>query len=475
MSELQQADEIQETRLGDADIETSDIEAADIEAANILHQRLEGLDEESASEDDEIAIQQYLTQHNTNKENPAYVVRGADLMCNCGTNSRKFNLNQCHGVYIKDHAVVHDHDCAQGEKENITWFGVCKSGQAPDTENIKLIGGDNQEHTGKKCTPVIVDIWQNSYDKTQVVKNDSCEDGNLENSVVYNTVTMDSFLVCKYGGIIMPINSGQDRTVEDSEFVEGEEAHKRVLEGTEECEEEISGEEGCEDLLHMMIADEFKDREVSCHGSAFQNDDEEYNDVEEIQEMHFSQSGYQLLIELELGTNLDKLDYIEVDENGKIIAVRNHDVGDGGITVGVGIYVTSSNKERIEMLEELGVNWQDTSQWVAFETVQQAFNNISQDYENKVNNLVSKYNLSLSQNQYDALFLFAYNRMALFNEGGAVYNMIDSNNSKFADWREALLEEYKGLSNWNKFGNGWTNRIEDELELYFYGDYNRTH
>ncbi|MBD5480405.1 MAG: DUF4280 domain-containing protein [Lachnospiraceae bacterium] len=269
MSELQQTDEIQETRLGDVDVETSDIEAADIEAAGILHQRLEGLDEESASEDDAIAIQQYLTEHNANKENPAYVVRGADLMCNCGTNSRKFNLNQCHGVYIKDHAIVHDHDCIQGEKENITWFGVCTSGEAPDTENIKLIGGDNQEHTGKKCTPVIVDIWQNSYDKTQVVKNESCKDGNLENAVVHNTVTMDSFLVCKYGGIIMPINSGQDRTVEDSEFVEGEEAHKRVLEGTEECEEEISREEGCEDLLHMMIADEFKDREVSRHGSAF--------------------------------------------------------------------------------------------------------------------------------------------------------------------------------------------------------------
>lgn len=278
MSELHEIDEEAITTLDDADRE----------AYMMLHQRLEGIDEESATEEDDIAIRQYLTEHNNNKENPAYIVRGADLMCNCGTNSRKFNLSPCHGVYITDHAVVHDHDRTQGDKENITWFGVCKSEDAPDTENIKLIGGDDQEHTGKKCAPYIVDIWQNSYEETQIVKNDSCKDGDLNSAVKYNTLTMDSFLVCKYGGIIMPINSGQDREVADDEFEEGSEAHKRVLKETEECEEEIDREEGCEGLQHAMIAEEYQEFEVSTHGSEFQNGDNQLeiedsdNEIEEV-------------------------------------------------------------------------------------------------------------------------------------------------------------------------------------------------
>ena len=68
----------------------------------------------------------------------------------------------------------------------------------------------------------------------------------------------------------------------------------------------------------------------------------------------------------------------------------------------------------------------------------------------------------------------AYNRPALFYEGGAVYTMLASGNSNMSDWREALINEYKQLDGWDEFGNGWTNRIDDLLELYFYGEYDRT-
>lgn len=66
-----------------------------------------------------------------------------------------------------------------------------------------------------------------------------------------NTLTMDSFLVCKHGGIIMPINSGQDREVGIDEFQEGWDAYRRVM-GAEENKEtqpyihEVSDFSGCE-------------------------------------------------------------------------------------------------------------------------------------------------------------------------------------------------------------------------------------
>lgn len=45
-----------------------------------------------------------------------------------------------------------------------------------------------------------------------------------------NVLTVGSFLVCQHGGIISPVNSGQDRTVELTEFSEGWNAYRRVME-----------------------------------------------------------------------------------------------------------------------------------------------------------------------------------------------------------------------------------------------------
>ena len=92
---------------------------------NLMEQKeaLEADDAESAA-----IIKEHLIQHNENKKNPAYLVRGAELMCSQGSNKRMMNLSPCHGVYIKAHAVVHELDCIQGDEENITWFGICTSG-----------------------------------------------------------------------------------------------------------------------------------------------------------------------------------------------------------------------------------------------------------------------------------------------------------------------------------------------------------
>lgn len=188
-----------------------------------------------------------------------------------------------------------------------------------------------------------------------------------------------------------------------------------------------------------------------------------------------SEKGYEFLVDLELGVSWKNADYMKLDEQGNIVAIKNQAVGDGGITVGVGIYVKESDTERIEMLKELGITWNDTEQWVSYEVVTQAYNNISEKYIKIVDGILEKYNIEATQEQYDALYAMAYNREALFSEGGAVDNMLLSGNNNMSDWRNALIEEYQALGGWQKYGNGWTNRIDDELELYFKGDYIRNH
>lgn len=71
--------------------------------------------------------------------------------------------------------------------------------------------------------------------------------------------------------------------------------------------------------------------------------------------------------------------------------------------------------------------------------------------------------------------MFGYNRVAFLQTNGAVDTMVSTNNTNINDWRKEVINEYKGLKEWPTFGNGWTNRTEDELELYFYNDYRRTH
>ena len=110
-----------------------------------------------------------------------------------------------------------------------------------------------------------------SYDQTKIVDNGNKlpkEDGEIEGC---NTLTMDSFLVCKHGGIIMPINSGQDREVGAEEFdyateEERVEALNRVQKGCTGEEEEMD----CEDLLYMKLENQ---AERNVHGSEYENEE----------------------------------------------------------------------------------------------------------------------------------------------------------------------------------------------------------
>ena len=214
--------------------EYEELMKADSEAGEILRGLVDSVHEQKGQNEEsedkaEEKIRQYLKAHNGGKEGNEYLVRGAELKCTCGSNKRKMNLNECHGVYIKGHAVVHELDCMQGDEQNITWFGVCEK-KEPDTEHILAVGDDGIKHSGKKCKPHIIGVWIDSYDGTKIADHEEGVVDNEGSSTGYNTLTVGSFLVCKYGGIIAPVSSGQEREVSKDEFVEGDEAYKRVME-----------------------------------------------------------------------------------------------------------------------------------------------------------------------------------------------------------------------------------------------------
>ena len=213
--------------------EYDELMQADTEAGIILQESIDfvhmqkGRDEEDEEQAQE-KIEQYLAAHNGGKAGNEYLVRGAELKCTCGTNQRKLNLNECHGVYIKGHAMVHELDCIQGDTENITWFGACNKEEL-NTESILVICDDGKKRAGKKCKPHIIGVWMDSYDGTKIMDNGNKMKDDIDHPVGCNTLTVGSFLVCKYGGIISPVSSGQEQEVKEKEFVEGQEAYDRVM------------------------------------------------------------------------------------------------------------------------------------------------------------------------------------------------------------------------------------------------------
>jgi len=162
-----------------------------------------------------------ITEHQRNLEGGSqfqYLVRGATLRCSFGSRPRRLNLPLCNGVYVGADPVLHDHDCVVGEEGNISPFGSCSSPSAPVVQTK-----DNQSAEGKSCNygetaaggnpcePVIVgDKWLNGHPHTMIADNTpGAQPGNPESRIYYPALTTDSFLVCKYGGLIEPQTSGQ--------------------------------------------------------------------------------------------------------------------------------------------------------------------------------------------------------------------------------------------------------------------------
>ena len=178
--------------------------------------------------ENEEAIRNYLSEH-TGNENPQYLVRGALLHCRCGTHARYLNLLLDHGAYVGEHPLIHELNCETENQRNISWFGVCKSPCPPSSEIVSYqkdvprdscgvpTGAASGFDIGHKCMPLIVDRkWFDTHSKTRIVDNGHLDPGDRAIADAGSTpkglptATTLSYLICKWGGIIEPYNSGQE-------------------------------------------------------------------------------------------------------------------------------------------------------------------------------------------------------------------------------------------------------------------------
>lgn len=167
--------------------------------------------------------------------NGEFLVRGATLICSNGSHKRKINLPKCHGVYAGMHPLLHEWEClsepfCSKETCNITPFGVCvPTVGCPPTEikmykKTKYNSKDGKAGTveGYQCMPTFTGTWMNTYPYTRIL--DNGDKSNDRQGLA--TLTTDSYLVCKYGGLITPIDSGQFTEVLDSEFYSMEDCER---------------------------------------------------------------------------------------------------------------------------------------------------------------------------------------------------------------------------------------------------------
>ena len=199
-------------------------------------------EESNLSEEDMKKMQEYIEENYEELVPEQYVVRGATLKCTCGSHERKLDMLKDHAVYVEGFPMVHELD--KELEKNIKYFGVCSSGSALlDSESLKLIKisydeeGNVIEETvkGTKCIPYIIGNWRDTKENVRIVDNgdkdgfDKFRDPENENKG-YRAVTTKSFLICRHGGIIEPLDSGQV-------MIEGEESQQ---ENTEIPEENIN-------------------------------------------------------------------------------------------------------------------------------------------------------------------------------------------------------------------------------------------
>lgn len=247
---------------------------------------------------DEKQFEEYLEKHSKEKDYE-YLVRGAKLVCNCGSHKRMLNLPECHGVYIGENPMVHEYDCVQGinGQGNISWFGICRSERSQElpgkkvcyelTEENSADGTVGETELGKMCHPVIVGVWQDVYEKTKIVdyweeveeKEAEEEDAEEEDAASEErlcTLTTGSFLVCNYGGIIQPITSGQEYEMQeedlgDNKDTDGNDINPRLWNEIEEARKAGYGECGNENcpLAHERHMDGDETDHGNIHGTNY--------------------------------------------------------------------------------------------------------------------------------------------------------------------------------------------------------------
>lgn len=149
-----------------------------------------------------------------------YVVHCADTVCSMGMRESKIVLRKTHGVFLKDLPQMTIKD---QKSENIICFGGCYSAENPNTiETAENMAADVKKNTGESFEEQVVDIFTVEGEggskvmecvgecKPEIVSpqwDKEKEDVAVE--IGQNALLGEATLICKYGGIIKIIGTGQ--------------------------------------------------------------------------------------------------------------------------------------------------------------------------------------------------------------------------------------------------------------------------
>ena len=133
-------------------------------------------------------------------ENQYYIVRGAVLKCTHGSHKRRLDINYDQGVRALScdypHPYIGESQCIVGETDNIKFFGICNI--CTEGEDICVKTEDGKDKiAGIKCKPDLVgDVWFDTKENALITS---------EKLVIGN-----SYLMCKHGGFITIVTSGEE-------------------------------------------------------------------------------------------------------------------------------------------------------------------------------------------------------------------------------------------------------------------------
>lgn len=146
------------------------------------------------------------------------LVRGAYLKCDCGSHYRMLNLMRDHGVTVKNIPEINVCDAKPGVQNqtdgyNIGWFGHCsapshslekvrlKPFTQVDMKGTHLQPQENRTAEAYKCEPLFGNEprWKTAGENL------------MKFAIDYQLVaTLTSYIICRRGGIVYPVSSGQD-------------------------------------------------------------------------------------------------------------------------------------------------------------------------------------------------------------------------------------------------------------------------
>ena len=180
--------------------------------------------------------------------------------------------------------------------------------------------------------------------------------------------------------------------------------------------------------------------------------------------------------------------------------------GDGTITIGYGVVVINTQGKRTNVEKGFKFNNQEKTykkgDKIGEEEADQLLIHVLKKFEDKVNNLMIKNNFKLSQNQFDAFLLHFYNLGENLESNSIKYivkygvpknpsktfsQYIETNKSNIGEFSIDIRTNINaknhigyfegnildGISNGKDAYLGLARRRVDELELFYYGNYNR--